>query len=723
MAGAFFEALGLALVPADVYVKRAASRVLLQYATLARGDNTVSERLAQDLLFFCAQAVPGMRDEARTLRAVRAAWGIADERAVDYTTEQFGRFDPVVLAQARKRIESAKEMWSALSAGDVARLRQVADTFGQLAESLQKLHPPSMPMAQALTNAVDASLRSGKPPPTELAMEVATSVLYLEAAFEDLDPRDRQLTARTVQLAGRIERARESGQSEPLEPWMEELYRRVSDRQTMGTVVDELRSHLSELEKSLDQFFRRPTEMGLLRTVPTQLMQMRGVFSVLGLDQAADTVQRMRDNVEELMGRSADVDETSAFDSLGNNLGALGFLIDMLGYQPALAKRLFVFDADAGELKPLMGRQGETPATADKVAAAPAPAVETVLTAEQVDQQIAAKLAALASPQKKAASPIEEFSRATESWTAKITGPAPLEALPETFVTELEEDDLQNIFLDEAREVVQNGLVAVEELKHDPADVGELTILRRAFHTLKGSSRMVGLTDIGDAAWSLEQLLNTWLADQRTATPELLERLRHGPARLWRLGRGHRLGRTAFLAGRTFPRPGGIAAHRRAAERQGGAGGDQLPNRCWPRRRARSPPKLRPHRPCRLRHLLHPLRWCPSCQRCRSCPRWTTCPTWTSPRPSYEPNLQAELPIDLKPQSGTPASCANAARGHRQLPFDRLPLDRFPGVRRTRTHSRRPRAPMRTSRTSWARTSTSCRPPMRRWKRASSPLR
>ncbi|MDM0114951.1 Hpt domain-containing protein [Variovorax sp. J22R133] len=529
LAGAFFEALGLSLITPDVYVKRAASRVLLQYATLARGDETVSDRLGQDLLFFCAQAAPSPRDEAITLRAVRAAWGIADERAVDYTSEQFGRFDPVVLAQARKRIEAAKEMWSALSGGDVARVRQAADTFAQLTESLQKLHPPSLPMAQALNNAVDASMRSGKPPSTELAMEVATSVLYLEAAFEDLDPRDRQLTARTVQLAGRIERAREGGRSEPLEPWMEELYRRVSDRQTMGTVVDELRSHLSELEKSMDQFFRRPTEKSLLRTVPSQLMQMRGVFSVLGLDQASQTVQRMRDNVEELMGRAESVDETGAFDSLGNNLGALGFLIDMLGYQPALAKRLFVFDAAAGELKPLMGRQAESAAAQAQAETAsfaqpsqPAALSGTVLTPEQIDAQIAAKLAALASPSKKAASPIEEFSRATDSWTAKITGPAPLEALPETFVTELEEDDLQNIFLDEAREVVQNGLVAVEELEHDPTDVGELTILRRAFHTLKGSSRMVGLSDIGDAAWSLEQLLNTWLADQRSATPELL---------------------------------------------------------------------------------------------------------------------------------------------------------------------------------------------------------
>jgi chemosensory pili system protein ChpA (sensor histidine kinase/response regulator) len=529
LAAGFFEALALSLIPTDSHVKRAASRVLLQYATLARGDNTVSDRLGQDLLFFCAQAVPGPRDEAATLRAVRVAWGVANEQKVDYAIEQFGRFDPLVLAQARKRIEAAKEMWSALSGGDVSRTRQVADTFAQLGESLQKLHPPSLPMVQAMNNAVDASLRSAKPPATELAMEVATSVLYLEAAFEDLDPHDRQLTARTVQLAGRIERVRDGGRSEPLEPWMEELYRRVSDRQTMGTVVGELRAHLSELEKSLDQFFRRPADKSVLRTVPTQLLQMRGVFSVLGLDQAAQTVQRMRDNVDHLLAEEAASSEASDFDALGNNLGALGFLIDMLGYQPALAKRLFVFDSEAGELKPLMGRQANDTAVSEATApvsfasaSGPVAVTDTVLSVEEVDAQIAAKLAALAVPTRKAPSPIEEFSRATASWTAKITGPAPLEGLPDTEVTELEEDDLQNIFLDEAREVLHNGLAAVSALGAQPDDNGELTVLRRAFHTLKGSSRMVGLMDFGEAAWSFEQVLNTWLADQRPATPELL---------------------------------------------------------------------------------------------------------------------------------------------------------------------------------------------------------
>jgi chemosensory pili system protein ChpA (sensor histidine kinase/response regulator) len=167
------------------------------------------------------------------------------------------------------------------------------------------------------------------------------------------------LAVRTANLAERLEGVRAGGQPQPLEGWMEELYRRVSDKQTMGSVVGELRISLGELEKSLDVFFRNPQDKTALQSVPGQLSQMRGVLSVLGLDQASHAVLRMRDSVEQML--VTEIDEQMAraagtFEHLGNNLGALSFLIDMLNYQPALAKKLFVYDDEKGELRPLMGR-------------------------------------------------------------------------------------------------------------------------------------------------------------------------------------------------------------------------------------------------------------------------------------------------------------------------------------------------------------------------------
>ena len=80
--------------------------------------------------------------------------------------------------------------------------------------------------------------------------------------------------------------------------------------------------------------------------------------------------------------------------------------------------------------------------------------------------------------------------------------------------TGLEEDEeMREVFIDEAREVIQGADEALERLDETPDDLGDLTLIRRAFHTLKGSSRMVGLKDFGEAAWSCEQLYNTRLAE------------------------------------------------------------------------------------------------------------------------------------------------------------------------------------------------------------------
>ncbi|MGA8514966.1 MAG: hybrid sensor histidine kinase/response regulator, partial [Burkholderiaceae bacterium] len=117
IAAGFFQAIATGSIPADVYVKRTVSRILTQLAAHTKGDMAVSDRLAQDLLFFCAQAKPlGL---APLLGEVRLSYGLAAHPPVNYTKSPFGQFDPILLVQARKRIASAKESWSGLAAGEM----------------------------------------------------------------------------------------------------------------------------------------------------------------------------------------------------------------------------------------------------------------------------------------------------------------------------------------------------------------------------------------------------------------------------------------------------------------------------------------------------------------------------------------------------------------------------------------------------------------------------
>jgi len=357
IAGGFFEALARRLLKVDVYAKRAILRILLQYANLARGMPHASDRLAQDLLFLCTQAAPARDSDAPVLSAVRASYGLERFLPVDYEALQFDRFAPALITQARKRIGSAKESWTSVTAGDLTRFKMVSDQFSLVTDSLVKLHPPSEALAQALTRVIDATAVSGQAPSPDLGLEVATALLYLEAAFDDLDPKDTQLTVRSNRLAQRLDSAR-AGQALAPDPWMEALYRHHNDKQTMESVVTELRSLLGQLEKSLDNYFRTPDDKTILAAVPGQLEQMRGVLAVLDLEQAALAVTHMRDLVEQLLQTDITAQQARAagsFDRLGNNLGALSFLIDMLNYQPALARKNFVYNAAKGELQSRTG--------------------------------------------------------------------------------------------------------------------------------------------------------------------------------------------------------------------------------------------------------------------------------------------------------------------------------------------------------------------------------
>ncbi|WP_255034019.1 Hpt domain-containing protein [Rhodoferax sp. TH121] len=497
---AYFESTALGLLAGDIYSKRAASRILQQYVSLAKGDSAISERLAQDLVFFCSLAMPSAGVPAPVLHVVKTAYGLARSKPVDYETEQFGRFDPALLVLARKRIATAAETWSALAGGDTNRLKVAGEQFAAVAETVTKLHAESGELGKALVRAIELTIRAGAAPAPAVAMEVATSVLYLEAAYEDLDPTDSQMAERSARLAQRLAHVTSGGEPEPLESWMEELYRRVSDRQTMGSVVDELRTTLGEVEKSLDQFFRNPQDKAPLREVPSQLAQMRGVFSVLGLDQPSIAALRMRSSVEQFL--VDDIDEASArtgiFEKVGNSLGAMGFLIDMLSYQRSLAKTLFVYDEDLAEFRPLMGRERTELQAQEEVPV-------------HADNAIQDDLAAL--------------QMATAQQPTPTLAPAPVAAVVAEPAADLDADDdteLRDIFLDEARDVVQNGLAALQALRSEPTNLADQTTLRRAFHTLKGSSRMVGLNEFGEAAWAFEQLLNTSLAEQRPATDALM---------------------------------------------------------------------------------------------------------------------------------------------------------------------------------------------------------
>jgi len=85
-----------------------------------------------------------------------------------------------------------------------------------------------------------------------------------------------------------------------------------------------------------------------------------------------------------------------------------------------------------------------------------------------------------------------------------------------------EDAELLEVFLEEAQEVMETLRANLEIGRMHPDSREPWITMRRAFHTLKGSGRMVGLTELGEVAWSVERAMNKWLATTQPATADLL---------------------------------------------------------------------------------------------------------------------------------------------------------------------------------------------------------
>ncbi len=96
-------------------------------------------------------------------------------------------------------------------------------------------------------------------------------------------------------------------------------------------------------------------------------------------------------------------------------------------------------------------------------------------------------------------------------------------------VTSADPEFLQ-LFVEEARENAARLAVLHPQWEQNPQDADALRDLRRAFHTLKGSGRMVGAQRIGEFSWSIESLLNRVISQTLLRSPDIVSIVRDAVA-------------------------------------------------------------------------------------------------------------------------------------------------------------------------------------------------
>ncbi|AJC44484.1 transcriptional regulator [Xanthomonas sacchari] len=108
-----------------------------------------------------------------------------------------------------------------------------------------------------------------------------------------------------------------------------------------------------------------------------------------------------------------------------------------------------------------------------------------------------------------------------------VSSPAPAAATPAADTGFIDgdgeiDDEIRAVFLEEFDEELVNLGALLPAWRAAPGHMESLRPIRRVFHTLKGSGRLVGARVLGEFSWKIESMLNRVLDGSRPASPAVV---------------------------------------------------------------------------------------------------------------------------------------------------------------------------------------------------------
>ena len=313
------------------------------------------------------------------------------------------------------------------------------------------------------------------------------------------------------------------------------------------SVLRESRNGLEHAKDAIIEYIASQWNRQHLQTVPTTLREIRGGLEIMPLPRPARILGACARFIEEQLLQQDSTPQWATLDTLADAITSVEYYLERLssggrkeendlllsvaeesvaslGY--AVAKTSKPIDArltHTGEENDHSTAAATEEETADAITAA---YQEAALPAADEFTQLAAIYAGAQTSTDEADTTDDPHSITSEAEV--VASAEPLEETTDTDADEAEEsnlvatsnapviqrddedidDEIIEIFIEEATEVTETIGDYFPRWAQNFDDKESLTEFRRAFHTLKGSGRMVGANEIGELAWSIESMLN-----------------------------------------------------------------------------------------------------------------------------------------------------------------------------------------------------------------------
>ena len=431
---------------------------------------------------------------------------------------------------------------------DIAALQPVADALKKIADTLGMLGLGTqrnivVEQAAIVRDMIDAKLQ-----PDEAAfMEMASGFIFIESSLDELKKGGSSGEVQGSAVLQGLKRLQGEEVAANDDLGSATLLQDSDQQELLKAVIAEAKNDMARVKDAIVSFITSPWEHELLLEVPQLNRQVRGSMSMLSLDDAAELLSACNDYISKDLIDNKSIPEQTMLDTLADAITSIEYYLEALEENRSDRNDILEIARDRVSKLGYPISAHAASEQADEIISLDIPAPvepepvtsvdEAALVEEtQAEAEQEIEIQAVEAP----APETETVLEVSEPIAESTTPPAPAGGLEEDEL----DDEILEIFLEEAAEEMETLGEYFPKWKKNPDDEDALTIVRRSFHTLKGSGRMVGATNIGEFAWAFESLVNRIidktiplstaaldLIDKGLIVlPELIEQFKGGPA-------------------------------------------------------------------------------------------------------------------------------------------------------------------------------------------------
>jgi chemosensory pili system protein ChpA (sensor histidine kinase/response regulator) len=389
-------------------------------------------------------------------------------------------------------------------------LDRVADTLGMLGLNVARR------VVGEQREALAAIVTGGRQADEGALLDIAGALLYVEGTLDD-----------QVEMLG-SQGPEQDQQALP----------QAEGKRVVEAVAREAGFNLQKVKDDFVAFIESPWDHRRLQGVGPQLEQVAGALRILNLEEAAQLVVGLARFTEIELLESRRVPTAEQMDRVADALASIEYFLEAtrehrggrdrivevakeslrwLGYWPLADEMLRPRPAISGQPEPEVEAEAEPPQQLEPSVAAktsdirPVPAAETPA----------------AGPALAPSEPVVEPARPVAPVSADAAAMG-FQMVPSDDI----DDEIREVFIEEVQEEIQSLNALFPEWCEQVDDMERLKPIRRSFHTLKGSGRLVGARALGEFSWKVENMLNRVLDKTIEPGDEVVALIGHALATL-----------------------------------------------------------------------------------------------------------------------------------------------------------------------------------------------